>query len=223
MKEVEKDDSRLICEYTIENPNNEIYFYPSNYDIDFIIIGNDMYSKDFESSLFSNYQYLYPKINGCDQIGYDDGGIIKIRSKKKEVKIVIAYTTPEYLESNSIYRFNNDVFMEYYNKVKQEKLEVTYFNDSIIEGNITLNEDKLVYTSIPYDVGWNVYVDGQKVDTVALSSSLLCFNAGKGKHEIKIRYKMPRIELAIFGNIVAIVLFILLCIDNKRRLKEKIN
>lgn len=218
-----KDDDRVICEYIIKNPNKTIYFYPNQYDTDFIMIGNDLYSWDFDESLYSNYQYLYPKIEDCRQIGYNDGGIIKIQSKKKEIKIVIAYTTPDFFERTAIYEFDNDVFMDYYNKVKQEKLEVTYFGDSVIKGNINLNEDKLVYTSIPYDVGWNVYVDGEKVDSIALVDSLLCFRASKGKHDVEFRYKVPQIELATSGNIVAIVLFILLCIEDRRRHKEKNN
>ncbi len=216
INKVESDENRIICEYIFENPNEDIYFYPSEYDIDFIKIGNDLYSEDLDNSKYADYEYLYPQINDCNQVGYDDGGIIKIQTKKKEVKIVIAYTTPEYLENTLLYTFNDDVFTEFYNTVKQEKLEVTRFDDSVIEANIELKDDKLVYTSIPYDKDWNVYVDGQKVETLALNNSLLCFYAGKGKHDIRFEYKISKLGLAICGNLLAIVLFILLCIDGKQ-------
>ena len=49
-------------------------------------------------------------------------------------------------------------------------------------------------TTIPYDKGWNVYVDGKQVDTYSVyGDSLMAFDIeNTGDHEIEFKY-MPKI------------------------------
>ena len=72
-----------------------------------------------------------------------------------------------------------------------------------------VDDKKLVYTSIPYDEGWKVYVDGKEVETKALANSFLTFNIDKGTHKIKFKYHIPYFKegiiLTIFGISVLII------------------
>ena len=45
-----------------------------------------------------------------------------------------------------------------------------------------------VFTSIPYDAGWNVYVDGEKVETQMTLDALVSFDITPGEHTIELRY-----------------------------------
>ena len=62
----------------------------------------------------------------------------------------------------------------------------------------------MIYTSIPYDEGWKVLVDGKEVKTEKFADSLLMFKAGKGKHKIKIVYTPPLQKLGLIISIISI-------------------
>ena len=54
-------------------------------------------------------------------------------------------------------------FDEGYKQLKADSLNVTKFEETKIEGNINAAKDGILYTSINFDSGWSVYIDGQKV------------------------------------------------------------
>ena len=56
-----------------------------------------------------------------------------------------------------------------YNLLNANPYQVTSFSDTKIEGTLTTDKGNLLYTSIPYDKGWSVYVDGQKEDKAGSS------------------------------------------------------
>ena len=83
---------------------------------------------------------------------------------------------------------------------------------------------ELIFTSIPYDEGWKVYIDGEKAETVKVLESLLAVPATVGFHEIEFVYRpisytigMP---LTVIG-ILAFIGFILWSMFRKLRFTEK--
>ncbi len=95
-----------------------------------------------------------------------------------------------------------------------------------IKGTINVSEDQsCVYTSIPYDEGWKVYIDGEKVPLIKTADSLLAVEITTGTHELEFKY-LP--NHFILGNIIAISGFLIfvtviitdLTIKSKRKKKS---
>lgn len=57
-----------------------------------------------------------------------------------------------------------------------------------LSGKVTSEEDSLLFTSIPYDEGWRVWVDGERVETVAFADALLCVELSAGTHFVEMKY-----------------------------------
>ncbi len=110
--------------------------------------------------------------------------IINISSTEDTVDVIVGYNY-YYEDEFEIYNINHDLFESAYNYLQNYQFEYTKFKNNNIEGNITLDENMMIYTSIPYDEGWKVLVDGKEVKTEKFADSLLMFKAGKGKHKIK--------------------------------------
>jgi len=62
-----------------------------------------------------------------------------------------------------VYGLNMDVFAEGWETLSRGGLDITKYSDTALEGNILAPEDGLLYTSIPYDEGWQVSIDGKRV------------------------------------------------------------
>ncbi len=117
------------------------------------------------------------------------------------------------------YTLNDDVFNKFYKSIKSERLNVTSYKETLINGNIKLKTDKMVFTSIAYDEGWKVYVDNKMVKTYKIADSFMAFNCPKGNHEIKIKYypKNMKLGLVLSGFSVIILLVIMPYILKKHK------
>ena len=95
-------------------------------------------------------------------------------------------------ELNSLkwYQINYDKYIETINELKKNEFNITKYNkDDHIEGNIDVNNDKnVLLLTIPYDKGWNIYVDDNKINYDICFDSFICLDLDKGKHDIKMNY-----------------------------------
>ena len=98
---------------------------------------------------------------------------------------------------------------------------MTEFHESMISGNITLDDDMTVYTSIPYDEGWTVFVDDELVSTYKVGDSLLAFDADKGTHKITLRYNIPHFAEGLTITSIGIVFLLINKFHGKKKKKLK--
>ncbi len=111
------------------------------------------------------------------------------------------------------YSVNENVLNDGYKKLSENSLDVTKHTDTKIEGKVHVDEDCLLYSSIPYDEGWNVYVDGEKVEKLQVGNCQLATEISAGDHEIEykyipkgIKYSVPISALTILGIVIGVLL-----------------
>ena len=89
---------------------------------------------------------------------------------------------------------------------------------STIRGNINLNKENYIITSLPYDEGFKVYLDNKEIKKEVVNTAFLGFKSPKGKHNIKITYTSPGYNL---GKIITILsICITLIIIKKEKYKK---
>ena len=219
-EEIYKDEDRTIIEYKIDGTNELVYFYPNSYDIDFIKIREKVFVQEIPDSLFEEYGFIFPNIENEEIIRDEDRGMKKIHTGGIQTSIYIAYTLDDFTDEPEFYTLNNDVFLDYYNQISDEKLEVVNFKEDCIDATINLKDNSLVYTSIPYDKGWNVYVDGIKVEKDSFANAFLCFDVDEGKHDVRIKYKLRHRNGLLITNTFFVISFVALCIADKKYRKH---
>lgn len=89
-----------------------------------------------------------------------------------------------------------------------------------LEGNITMTEDGYFVTSIPYDKGFTVYVDGKEIEYETVNQAFLGFPLEKGKHQITFTYEAPLKKEGMMISIIGFILFIgIIVIDKKKEVR----
>ncbi len=156
--------------------NGDVYLYVSSPDVETI---------EVSSSKLSSYTQTISEPYILDLGYYEKGEEITVSIDCSDIE-----TTETYAEIYA-YTVDMDVLEKGYEKLKDNSLEITSYSDTKIEGTITVDEDSYLYTSIPYDEGWNIYIDGEKADTFALGEALLTAPIKHGKHTVEFRYS-PR-------------------------------
>ena len=116
-----------------------------------------------------------------------------------------------YLKELQIYSCDVDEFEEVYNNLKENIISDTDYRDGYVKGKISVTEDKtLIYTSIPYDEGWTVKIDGKKVEYVKILDGLIGVDVyteefSEGEHVIELKYKVRGLMVGIVISFLALV------------------
>lgn len=76
-----------------------------------------------------------------------------------------------------------------------------------IEGTVKGMADGYFVTSVPYDKGFTVKVDGHTVKTEKVNKAFLGFRIGAGTHHVKITYHAPGKRAGMLASVVGIFLF----------------
>ena len=102
-------------------------------------------------------------------------------------------------------------------KLRQGKLNVEEYTDERIKGSITIPKDKpLLYTSIPYDRGWHLFVDGQSTPTKEVIGGFLGADLKEGKHEIELIYKPVGFKFGMFISIISVLCLVFITIKHRQ-------
>ena len=101
--------------------------------------------------------------------------------------------------------------------LRKDTLAITKFSNNNIKGNITLNERKMLFFSIPYSEGWSALVDGKKQSPIRINIGFLGLPLEKGEHTVELIYTPPLFYTGAVISIISILLYIVLIILSKRR------
>lgn len=107
---------------------------------------------------------------------------------------------------------NEKVFEKGYAALSRDVMTTTSLTDSSMEGDITVTQKGLFYTSIPYEEGWTANVDGKNVEITPVGGSLIAFELSEGEHHIKLTYYPKGFALGCLVTFVSIACFVALCV-----------
>lgn len=145
------------------------------------------------------------------ELGYlEAGDNVTISSTDSDVSMIQLYA----------YSFDNKVFHEVFEKLNSNPMEITDFSDTNIKATVDAEENGMLYTSIPYDKGWTVYVDGKKVSTKAFKNALLAINLSAGYHTLEFEYSPAGFKQGLFLSGLCIIIFIIIVISNYHKNKK---
>lgn len=137
-----------------------------------------------------------------------------IRNKKLKVK----FSEGEYDIANI--KVNSIDF----DKIKDINKEIDPFiidnkltKGDIIEGSIDVSKDSYFTISIPYDKGFNIYVDNKLTKYKKVNKSFIGFKISKGKHNIKIKYRAPFRDISLIISLLGIILSVIICVKERRK------
>lgn len=112
-----------------------------------------------------------------------------------------------------------DNYVNQIEALRENTLQNVNIGTDIVTGNITLEAPGLLCFSIPYSIGWDAYVDGQKTKLYQANIMHMALDLDAGSHEIKLVYKTPFLREGIYISIFGIVIFIVFILVNEKRLR----
>ncbi|MBR5448314.1 MAG: YfhO family protein [Clostridia bacterium] len=158
--------------------------------------------------------------NNVTYLSNDTHGIIEIGKFTPGEEVTVTFTQSEekfYTINHNkfFYSFDMDAFLALHEKMQECSMEVTSFKEDRLEGAITADRNNMdVLTTIPYDKGWHVLVDGEEVKTKKALDSLMTFEVDKGEHDIEMYYMSDSYKLGMTITVSGILLFVIACVGD---------
>lgn len=171
----------------------------------------------------------YPKttklfVNGRDKgeyFGNDSNRIISLgvfkRGDTVKVKLELTDKALYLMKGYSyFYYLDTEAFEEAFGRLldgPQYKINEG-FTDSHLTGTIsTTNDDQTVLTTIPFDKGWKIYLDGKEAETYEVMDALIAFDIPtSGEHTLEMKYSPDIYTLGMTVSVIGLVAFIAVCL-----------
>ena len=91
-----------------------------------------------------------------------------------------------------------------------------------LSGKIDVKEGQRIMTSIPYDEGWTIKVDGNKISPEKYSDTFISFKADAGVHDISFSYVSPGVKEGMVLCIIAgVIIAFIIVMSSLRRWRIK--
>ena len=203
-KELYRDDEHIIVRYEIKENVNNYYVYNNSSYIDFMLIDDDLYYNNDDYS----YVYNLEDINIKSYTNYNEKYIINHNVSEKKSYLYVGFNN--YFEYDFyVYKLNQEKYKEFVNNLESVKVNIVDFKENVINLNVS-SEDGTIYSSIPYDDGWHVYINGKEVSKFKIGNAFLGFDVNEGDNDIELVYKVPYLGISLFISFAAIGL---LCLE----------
>jgi len=204
VRESEDEEGIITIRFTAIDNNPTFLFLSSVYEPNVIVLVN---GENLGSYLSTYHQGVLP-------IGsFESGSEVEI--KVSLVKLNAGFENPQ------IASIDMDRFAEVSQRLQQGGWNILEHDSMHINAEIFAENDKLVFTSIPYIDGWKVYVDGVETTTLKVCDTLLAFPVQQGNHLIEMKFEVKGAKLGIILSMAGVLLFVITIWGEKRSSNTK--
>ena len=113
---------------------------------------------------------------------YEKGDVVRVELSFTHYRLYLWDTQDYFVQVNeSVLKESTDI-------LKAGGLQIEEYSDTSFKGTLNAVRDGAVFTSIPYDSNWRVYVDGERVETYEMVDAMLGFDISAGEHTVELKY-----------------------------------
>ncbi len=122
-----------------------------------------------------------------------------------------------YLNNNMFYYLDTPLFEEGIKNLVNSSIIINKKRETYLEITAGIGREGLLFTTIPFDKGWRVEVNGQKVTVEEALDSLICIPLETGENVITMKF-IPYGSLPALGiSFLTLILFVVFSIIKRRR------
>ena len=115
------------------------------------------------------------------------------------------------------------VWQDAYKMLSASMLDVTDYGDSCLKGTIDVQEDGVFVTSVPYEAGWKLKVDGHTREINELiGGAWISTSLSAGEHQIELSFRPPGLIAGLLITLASIGLLIAAEWWRRRRMLRKL-
>lgn len=195
---VEGKDSYVEFTLKIDNDYPMYAFFPTIYQRQCNMwIKAD--SWDIVNYAFCDYFFTGEHYSILDIGSYEEGETVKLRMTLANGEAIFSDVLFYYLDTDE---YENDI----YSRLADEQWNITEHTDTHLYGTVEAKQDGILFTTIPYEPGWTILVDGKETEPVKLLDSFIGIELTEGEHTVEMTFWPEYLTLAIIVELVGLSL-----------------
>ena len=235
---------QVVPEYSISNANCDVALGDTPYlsfmydnvqpdkeiDISFKVPEEGLYFVDIRESNENNVS-ISINDNTVRESIFVVNGISKVGYVKPEdnVSIIISDNKGHAYQENKptsevkvfVFKVDTDEMEALSKKLANNQFMIDSFASDSLSGKVKLEDNQVLFTTIPYDKGWHVYEDGKEVETCILANAFLGVDLGAGEHNLVFKFVPEGFYLGLTISVVSCLIFIIICIKHGKKKNNK--
>lgn len=104
----------------------------------------------------------------------------------------------------------------------KSKMKMLVMEEAYVKGEVNLDDNQILFTTVPYDEGWTAFVDGKKAKVEKLGGTFIGLDIGEGQHIVEFKYTPPGFKLGIMISILSWIAYIVLFILTKKGIIKRV-
>jgi uncharacterized membrane protein YfhO len=120
----------------------------------------------------------------------DRGFLLELGYCPADQEITLTTDSGENMQAE-IYRFSEDGLISVYEALNEHPWKMTKWENDELVGTIDCPSGGVLFTSIPYDEGWTVLVDGEEQPAEKMLDAFISIQLNPGSHTVEMHY-MPK-------------------------------
>ncbi|EOS21304.1 hypothetical protein C804_06034 [Lachnospiraceae bacterium A4] len=173
--------------------------YRNFYSIDPLINGHvlviqvETTNKGSESYGFLNFSASGTDTYNCIPLDTGKNNYTFEINEESTQGLMLSYFKADVIKDIHFYSVPSDIYYKDYNinieEIQNQNIEINYIKDKEFIAALETFEDTILCTSIPYDEGWKMYVDGMSREYDRVNIGFIGTVLDKGKHNIRLVYE----------------------------------
>lgn len=138
------------------------------------------------------------------------------------IEMGILENSPTYGKiSMSMYAYHPKEMEAAYEDLAAGELHVTDWKEGHITGRVKVGKERqTLFTTIPYDRGWRVRIDGKQAELKTVQGGFIAVPLKEGEHTVELRYQVPGLIAGALATAAGIAVFTAVVCFSKRKKKR---
>lgn len=201
------NDGEYYFEYEASSSDNMVFTIPIEEEMDSLYLFYDGTQVENAEISVDGYVVKQGDVDGYIlSIGQIDAG------STLRVSFELKGETPTGYVRLSAADLNTVLYESLADKVTSQSFEIEKITDRHISGRVTAGENQTLFFSIPYDKGWDVLVDGERVEAAKIGDAFLAVPLTPGDHEISLTFTPVGFSEGMILSFVGFGIFVGICV-----------
>jgi len=105
--------------------------------------------------------------------------------------------------------------------LRKDSLNLSFFSQTRIEGEVNSGENEILYLSIPFDKGWHARVDNKESEIIKLNGGMSGLLLNKGLHQVNLEYRLRYFSTGLRLSAAGGIILLLLYYFNRKKLRAR--
>ncbi len=208
----------------ISNVPQEYYNQLIGIQCEFDIDQDGNYYFQIVNNLIEGVMWLVNDVESPFQSG--SSRFLSMGDLKKGDKVeILFFISGSTADGNSIplllSKYDKTVEENVINTLSKNSLDLTEYDSDSLHGTFALDDNSMLFLSIPYDEGWEMHIDGLEAAYFPAVGNFIGIDAGEGNHTIYMKYVPKGFTIGCLVSAVSWICFICVLLYIKFRKKNK--